>query len=61
VTIVTSSGGASTLTNDAAVQMGLRIDALSPSAADATRPLLPYYGSVANPVVLTGALLNDPP
>ena len=59
--IVTSSVGASALTNDAAVQMGLRIDALSTSAADAIRPLLPDYGSVANPVDLTGALLNDPP
>lgn len=59
VAIVTSSGGASALTTDAAVQIGLRIDALSPSTADAILPLLPEYGSVANPVDLTGALLND--
>ena len=60
VAIVTSSGGASALTTDAAVQIGLRIDPLSPQVQEVIRPLLPGYGSVANPVDLTGALLTDP-
>lgn len=60
VAIVTSSGGASALTTDAAVQIGLRIDPPSPHVQEAMRPMLPEYGSVANPVDLTGALLTDP-
>jgi acetate---CoA ligase (ADP-forming) len=59
VAIVTSSGGASALATDAAVKIGLRIDPLSPQVRDAIRPLLPEYGSVANPIDLTGALLTD--
>lgn len=60
IAIVTSSGGASALTTDAAVHAGLAVDALSPEVRDAIRPMLPAYGSVANPVDLTGALLTDP-
>lgn len=60
IAIVTSSGGASALTTDAAVQAGLAVDALSPDVREAIRPMLPAYGSVANPVDLTGALLTDP-
>ena len=58
--IVTSSGGASALTTDAAVQTGLRVDPPSAAVQDAIRPMLPEYGSTANPIDLTGALLTDP-
>lgn len=60
IAIITSSGGASALTTDAAVLGGLSVNALSPSVQDVIRPMLPAYGSVANPVDLTGALLTDP-
>jgi acyl-CoA synthetase (NDP forming) len=59
VAIVTSSGGASAITTDAAIQLGLRIDPPSAAVQDAIRLMLPEYGSVANPVDLTGALLTD--
>jgi acyl-CoA synthetase (NDP forming) len=59
VAIVTSSGGASAVTTDAAIHLGLRIDPPSAAVQDAIRPMLPEYGSVANPIDLTGALLTD--
>lgn len=59
--LVTSSGGASALTTDAAVQIGLSIDPPSESVREAIRPMLPDYGSTANPIDLTGALLTDEP
>lgn len=59
--LVTSSGGASALTTDAAVQIGLSIDPPSEAVREAIRPMLPEYGSTANPIDLTGALLTDEP
>ncbi|MEY4098930.1 MAG: hypothetical protein RL300_101 [Pseudomonadota bacterium] len=61
VVLVTSSGGASALTTDAAVQMGLQVDPPSEAVREAIRPMLPEYGSTANPIDLTGALLTDEP
>ena len=57
--IVTSSGGASALTTDAAIQLGLRVDPPSEAVREAIRLMLPEYGSTANPIDLTGALLTD--
>jgi acyl-CoA synthetase (NDP forming) len=57
--IITSSGGASALTADAAVLSGLEVDPPSAEIQAAIRPMLPEYGSTANPVDLTGALLTD--
>jgi acetate---CoA ligase (ADP-forming) len=59
--IITSSGGASALTTDAAVQVGLKVDEPSEATQAAIRPMLPEYGSTANPFDLTGALLTDEP
>ena len=41
IAIITSSGGASALTTDAAVQAGLAVEALSPGVREAIRPMLP--------------------
>jgi acyl-CoA synthetase (NDP forming) len=59
--IVTSSGGSSALTTDAAVQCGLAVDSVSAETEIALRELMPHYGSAANPIDLTGSLLNDAP
>jgi acetate---CoA ligase (ADP-forming) len=59
--IVTSSGGASALATDAAVQCGLAVEAVSADTEIALRALMPHYGSAANPIDLTGSLLNDAP
>lgn len=59
--IVTSSGGCSALTTDAAIQAGLIMDSVSPETEVSLRKLMPHYGSAANPIDLTGSLLNDAP
>ncbi|WP_081060552.1 CoA-binding protein [Burkholderia territorii] len=61
IAIITSSGGAAALATDAAVQIGLRVDEPSAESKAALKALLPEFGSAANPIDLTGALLNDPP
>jgi acyl-CoA synthetase (NDP forming) len=58
--IITSSGGAAALATDAAVQRGLKVDQPAPAVQAALRALLPAFGSSANPIDLTGALLTDP-
>lgn len=57
--IVTSSGGASALATDAAVQSGLAVGPVSAETEVALRGMMPEYGSAANPIDLTGSLLND--
>jgi acyl-CoA synthetase (NDP forming) len=57
--IVTSSGGSSAIATDAAVQCGLAVGPVSQSTELALRELMPEYGSAANPIDLTGSLLND--
>lgn len=59
--IVTSSGGSSALATDAAVQCGLAVESVSPDTELALRGMMPDYGSAANPIDLTGSLLNDAP
>lgn len=61
LSIITSSGGAAALATDAAVNAGLLVDETSPDVQAELREILPEYGSPANPIDLTGALLTDPP
>ncbi|MDV7088954.1 CoA-binding protein [Rhodococcus opacus] len=60
LTVVTQSGGAGAMAADTAVEVGLEVEPWS-SVADRDRlgELLPYFGSIANPVDCTGALIND--
>lgn len=58
--IMTSSGGVSALTTDAAVQAGLLVDETSAQTQALLRTMIPDFGSAANPIDLTGALLTDP-
>jgi acyl-CoA synthetase (NDP forming) len=60
LTIVTLSGGAGALATDAAVESGLRVDTWKDEAArGAVAAELPPFGSVLNPLDLTGSMIND--
>jgi acetate---CoA ligase (ADP-forming) len=59
LTIVTQSGGAGALATDAAVESGLTVDLWSPEDRARIAPLLPYFGSTANPIDATGSMIND--
>lgn len=60
LTIVTLSGGAGALAADVAVEHGLVVDPWE-SAEDRARVAdhLPYFGSTANPIDVTGSMIND--
>lgn len=58
-TIITQSGGAGALASDAAVDLGLVIEPWDDATRDRIGALLPFFASTANPVDLTGALIND--
>ncbi|MDQ2103028.1 acetate--CoA ligase family protein [Azospirillum isscasi] len=60
LSIVTSSGGASSLAADAATRDGLDVNRWSDEARERLADLLPAFGSSLNPLDLTGALLTDP-
>jgi acetate---CoA ligase (ADP-forming) len=59
LSIVTISGGAAALATDAAVEAGLVVDEWPESERAAIDALIPSFGSSANPMDLTGALLTD--
>jgi acyl-CoA synthetase (NDP forming) len=59
VTIVTQSGGAGALACDAAVDVGLEVEPWEDATRAKVAGLLPFFASTANPIDLTGALLND--
>lgn len=60
LSIVTLSGGAGALAADDAVSAGLAVDTWKSAVhRDAVAGVLPYFGSVANPFDLTGAMLTD--
>lgn len=60
LTIVTLSGGAGALAADAAVESGLVVDPWTDDAGRAAvAAKLPSFGSVANPIDVTGAMIND--
>ncbi|WP_243795315.1 acetate--CoA ligase family protein [Saccharopolyspora gloriosae] len=57
--VVTSSGGAGGLAADQAEPTGLRLPELARSTQDALAPLIPPFGSLANPVDVTAQVIND--
>lgn len=60
LTIVTLSGGVGALAADKAVDLGLTVDTWTqPEDRDAIAAQLPHFGSVANPIDMTGAMIND--
>jgi acetate---CoA ligase (ADP-forming) len=59
LSIVTLSGGAGALAADAAVEEGLVVEPWSPAAREQLAAELPYYGSTANPIDVTGSMIND--
>ncbi|MEY8040353.1 acetate--CoA ligase family protein [Saccharopolyspora cebuensis] len=57
--VVTSSGGAGGLAADHAESAGLALPALAAPTRDRLRPLIPDFGSTANPVDVTAQVIND--
>jgi len=60
MTVVTQSGGAGALTSDVATDVGLEVEPADAATRAQVAALLPYFASTANPVDLTGALINNP-
>lgn len=60
VTIITQSGGAGALASDVAEDLGLVVEPWSDEPRAEVGALLPFFASTANPIDLTGALINDP-
>lgn len=60
VTVITQSGGAGALASDVAEDLGLELASWSDEAQAEVAALLPFFASTANPIDLTGALINDP-
>jgi acyl-CoA synthetase (NDP forming) len=58
--ILSVSGGAGALATDAAVRAGLAMDILPDAVRARIAPMLPPFGSTANPVDMTGSLITDP-
>jgi len=60
LSIVTLSGGAGALASDKAVEIGLRVDTWQDAPArQELADRLPFFGSVANPIDVTGSTIND--
>ncbi len=60
IVIVSMSGGAGIAMADRCSESGLELPALEPETVAQLRKVLPAYASVANPLDVTGSLLNDP-
>ncbi len=60
LTIVTVSGGAGVAMADAAEPAGLSVDALAEDTTARLREAIPGFGSAANPVDVTAALIGKP-
>lgn len=60
VGVMTTSGGAGILAVDGLSQAGLGIPELDETTCEQIRPVFPAFGTVANPLDLTGAMLTDP-
>lgn len=58
--IVTISGGAGIAMADRCTEAGLQLPELGRETVSALKKVLPAYASVANPLDVTGSLLNDP-
>jgi len=59
LTIVTLSGGAGALATDAAVELGLSVDPWTSADRALVGNGLPYFASTANPIDVTGSMIND--
>ncbi|MCU1566768.1 MAG: hypothetical protein JWQ56_1705 [Pseudarthrobacter sp.] len=60
LTIVTLSGGVGALAADRAVELGLSVDPWAePGDREELAAQLPSFASVANPIDMTGAMIND--
>ena len=59
VAVVTTSGGSGILAADAIAAHGLELATLAPSTVDSLKEIVPPYGSVANPVDVTAAVMRD--
>jgi acyl-CoA synthetase (NDP forming) len=60
VGVVSISGGACDIIADLAADIGLELPALDDSTAAALREVMPAYGTVQNPLDVTGAAVIDP-
>lgn len=60
VGVMTTSGGAGILAVDGLSQAGLTVPDLDAKTCEQIQPIFPAYGTVANPLDLTGAMLTDP-
>jgi len=60
VTLITQSGGAGALASDLAEDLGLSMEPWDDATRREVDELLPFFASTANPIDLTGALINDP-
>ncbi|MBM3358396.1 MAG: acetate--CoA ligase family protein [Betaproteobacteria bacterium] len=58
--IVTQSGGAGVLMCDRAEELGLRVPVLAPETQRALKAAIPDFGSIGNPVDVTGQSVADP-
>ena len=59
--VVTASGGAGVMIADRAADVGLELPALSGATRERLKALVPSYGSLANPVDVSGQLLRNMP
>ncbi|RYE40772.1 MAG: hypothetical protein EOP24_39590 [Hyphomicrobiales bacterium] len=60
LSVVTQSGGAGALASDIAVDLGLEVEPWADKTRTQVAELLPFFASTANPIDVTGALINDP-
>ena len=60
VGVMTTSGGAGILAADSLSAIGLRVPALSERTCQEIQAIFPAYGTIANPLDLTGQILSDP-
>jgi acyl-CoA synthetase (NDP forming) len=59
LSIITQSGGAGALASDVAVDVGLSVEPWRDDTRADVGALLPHFASTANPIDLTGAMIND--
>lgn len=59
VTLLTQSGGAGALAGDLAVDLGLVMEPWADETRAQVAEMLPFFASTANPLDLTGAMIND--
>ena len=57
--VVTLSGGAGVVTADVCAQLGIATPAISADSEQRLRAIIPAFGSVRNPIDVTGNIFND--